>query len=103
MTLLNDKKEFVEVSESAVQQDIIAKPRRSKFADKIDAPLYSNQKSDHREDPVRSGFRNKINDEPERKSKFAAFSIQPMEFKPPGLAPKKPLGFSLSQKIGSTN
>ena len=49
---------------------------------------------------VRSGFRNKVNDEPERKSKFAAFSIQPMEFKPPGFAPKKPVGFSLSLKSG---
>lgn len=49
---------------------------------------------------VRSGFRNKVNDEPERKSKFAAFSIQPMEFKPPGFAPKKPVGFSLSLKPG---
>ena len=100
---MNDKKEFVEVSESALQQDIIAKPRRSKFADKSDMPLYSNQKSDHREDPVRSGYRNKVNDEPDRKSKFASFSIQPMEFKPPSLAPKKPLGFSLAQKTGLTN
>ena len=80
--------------------DGVVKPRRSKFADKL--PSFNSQKGDGREEGARPSFRLRPSDETE-KSRFSAFSIGPKEFKTPGFAPKKTIGFSFTQKTNIMN